>query len=85
MNHLLKTESYTPIHKIKLPSFQNDYQIEPSTPWLVALEKLKPKIKLEKSSISDYHLFYGCHPNKKITKFLFIQELSGGCHIQRTQ
>ncbi len=51
--YLLKNEGYNPITKIKLPSFQNDYEIEPSTQWLVALEKVKTKIKLEKSTISD--------------------------------
>ena len=53
LNHLLKNEGYNPITKMKLPSFQNDYEIEPSTLWIVALEKVKTKIKLEKSTISD--------------------------------
>ena len=51
--YLLKSEGYNPITKIKLPSFQNDYEIEPSTLWIVALEKVKTKIKLEKSTVAD--------------------------------
>ena len=51
--YLLKDEGYNPITKIKMPPFENNYEIPPTTHWLTAIEKAKNRLILEKSTLAD--------------------------------
>jgi site-specific recombinase XerC len=51
--YLLKDEGYNPISKIKVPPFENNYEIPPTTHWLAAIEKAKNRLILEKSTLAD--------------------------------
>ena len=50
---LLKNEGYNPITGIKIPPFQNNYEIPSATHWLAAIEKAKHRLILEKSTLAD--------------------------------
>ena len=58
--YLSKNECYKPITKIKLPSFQNDYEIKSSTLWIVAFEFSILSIQI------GVCMYLSCPPNVKI-------------------
>ena len=51
--YLLKDEGYNPVTKVKIPPFENNYEIPPTTHWLAAIEKAKNRLIMEKSTLAD--------------------------------